>query len=185
MAVRTNVSETECDLSLNHPAVGETAGRLTWMLTFTRFPDRQPSRPADQADDGHEHAMVPTSIRPWWVYSCVLGRVTPRRSSRSVRRMRTAATSRSTRPASRTHPDVLTRDVAPADHDGRACALSGCMMPVSRGTALDLRGVPMAVIAKWLGHADAATTARIYAHSQDEALRAASTTLGQVVRPGG
>ena len=55
----------------------------------------------------------------------------------------------------------------------------------SCGTALHLRGVPMAVIAKWLGHADAATTARIYAHSQDEALRAASATLGQVVTPGG
>jgi integrase len=48
-----------------------------------------------------------------------------------------------------------------------------------------LRGVPMAVIAKWLGHADASITARIYAHSQDEALRSASATLGQVVTPGG
>jgi integrase len=47
------------------------------------------------------------------------------------------------------------------------------------------RGVPMAVIAKWLGHADASITARIYAHSQDDALRAASATLGQVVAPGG
>jgi hypothetical protein len=28
----------------------------------------------------------------------------------------------------------------------------------------------MAVIAKWLGHADASITARIYAHSQDDAL---------------
>jgi integrase len=53
----------------------------------------------------------------------------------------------------------------------------------SCGTALHLRGVPMAVIAKWLGHADAATTARIYTHSQDDALRAASKTLGQVVTP--
>ena len=53
----------------------------------------------------------------------------------------------------------------------------------SCGTALHLRGVPMAVIAKWLGHADASITARIYAHSQDDALRAASATLGQVVRP--
>ena len=43
----------------------------------------------------------------------------------------------------------------------------------------------MAVIAKWLGHADASITARIYAHSQDDALRAASATLGQVVAPGG
>jgi hypothetical protein len=45
------------------------------------------------------------------------------------------------------------------------------------------RGIPLAVIAKWLGHADASITARIYAHSQDDALREASTTLGQVVTP--
>jgi integrase len=51
----------------------------------------------------------------------------------------------------------------------------------SCGTALHLRGVPLAVIAKWLGHADAETTARIYAHSQDDALVAAGRTLGQVV----
>ena len=43
----------------------------------------------------------------------------------------------------------------------------------------------MAVIAKWLGHTDPSVTAKIYAHSQDEALRAASATLGQVVTPGG
>ena len=49
------------------------------------------------------------------------------------------------------------------------------------GTALHLRGVPLAVIAKWLGHADAATTARVYAHSQDDALRAAGQSLGAVV----
>ena len=53
----------------------------------------------------------------------------------------------------------------------------------SCGTALHLRGVPLAVIAKWLGHADASITARIYAHSQDEALKAASAMLGQVVTP--
>ena len=53
----------------------------------------------------------------------------------------------------------------------------------SCGMALHLRGVPMAVIAKWLGHADASITARVYAHSQDEALKAASATLGQVVTP--
>jgi integrase len=51
----------------------------------------------------------------------------------------------------------------------------------SCGTALHLRGVPLAVIAKWLGHADAATTARIYAHSQDDALKSAAQTLGVVV----
>jgi len=32
----------------------------------------------------------------------------------------------------------------------------------SCGTALHLRGVPLAVIAKWLGHADASITARLY-----------------------
>ncbi|MCV7342965.1 recombinase XerD [Mycolicibacterium rhodesiae] len=51
----------------------------------------------------------------------------------------------------------------------------------SCGTAMHLRGVPLAVIAKWLGHADAETTARIYAHSQDAELRAAGVTLGAVV----
>ena len=53
----------------------------------------------------------------------------------------------------------------------------------SCGTALHLRGVPMAVIAKWLGHADASIAGRIYAHSQDDALRATSATLRQVVTP--
>ena len=51
----------------------------------------------------------------------------------------------------------------------------------SCGTALHLRGVPLAVIAKWLGHADASITARIYAHSQDDALKSAGQTLGAVV----
>ena len=51
----------------------------------------------------------------------------------------------------------------------------------SCGTALHLRGVPLAVIAKWLGHADAETTARMYAHSQDDALRDAGKNLGGVV----
>ncbi len=51
----------------------------------------------------------------------------------------------------------------------------------SCGTAMHLRGVPLAVIAKWLGHADASITARIYAHSQPDALRDASATLGSVV----
>jgi integrase len=41
--------------------------------------------------------------------------------------------------------------------------------------------VPLAVIAKWLGHADASITAKIYAHSQDDALKAAAQTLGGVV----
>jgi hypothetical protein len=39
----------------------------------------------------------------------------------------------------------------------------------------------MAVIARWPGHPDAATMARIYAHSQDEVLRLAGKSLGAVV----
>jgi integrase len=46
---------------------------------------------------------------------------------------------------------------------------------------MHLRGVPLAVISKWLGHADASTTARIYAQSQDDELKAAGKTLGAVV----
>ncbi len=49
------------------------------------------------------------------------------------------------------------------------------------GTAMHLRGVPLAVIAAWLGHADASITTRIYAHSQAEKLKAAGRTLGAVV----
>ena len=51
----------------------------------------------------------------------------------------------------------------------------------SCGTAMHLRGVPLAVIAKWLGHADAS----IYTHSQDDALAAAAASLGAVVTSGG
>jgi integrase len=45
------------------------------------------------------------------------------------------------------------------------------------GTLLHLQGVPVAVIAAWLGHADAAFTMRTYVHSQDQALRDASRWL--------
>ena len=78
------------------------------------------------------------------------------------------------------HPDTLTdrweRLLAAAKvrrirlHDARhTCA-----------TLMHLQGVPTAVIAAWLGHADAAFTVRTYAHSQVDALRAAASTLGSV-----
>ena len=35
----------------------------------------------------------------------------------------------------------------------------------------------MAVIAAWIGHKDACLTMKLYAHSQDEALKAAGATL--------
>jgi integrase len=51
----------------------------------------------------------------------------------------------------------------------------------SCGTAMHLRKVPLAVIAAWLGHHDASITARIYTHSQPQALSEASAILGQIV----
>lgn len=51
----------------------------------------------------------------------------------------------------------------------------------SCGTAMHLRGVPVAVIAKWLGHANPTITTELYVHSQDDALKAAATSLGAVV----
>jgi integrase len=45
---------------------------------------------------------------------------------------------------------------------------------------MHLSGVPVAVIAAWIGHKDATLTLRLYAHSQDDALRAAGATLDRV-----
>jgi integrase len=51
----------------------------------------------------------------------------------------------------------------------------------SCGIAMHLRGVPVAVIAKWLGHANPSVTTSLYVHSQDDALKAAARSLGAVV----
>ena len=48
-------------------------------------------------------------------------------------------------------------------------------------TLMHLQGVPLAVIAAWIGHKDASLTMRLYAHSQDEALKAAGESLNRVV----
>jgi integrase len=50
------------------------------------------------------------------------------------------------------------------------------------GTLMHLEGVPVAVIAAWLGHASADFTMRVYVHSQPDALAAAAETLGVVTR---
>jgi integrase len=42
--------------------------------------------------------------------------------------------------------------------------------------------VPIAVIAAWLGHANAAFTLSTYAHSQDEVLQAAAMSFGRLVK---
>ena len=49
---------------------------------------------------------------------------------------------------------------------------------------MHLRRVPIAVIAAWLGHASAAFTMSVYAHSQDDALKAAASSFGRVVTIG-
>jgi integrase len=50
------------------------------------------------------------------------------------------------------------------------------------GTVMHLRGVPTAVISKWLGHATASFTMATYVHSQDDALAAAGGLYGSVIR---
>lgn len=42
---------------------------------------------------------------------------------------------------------------------------------------MHLSGVPVAVVAAWIGHKDASLTMRLYAHSQADALKAAGATL--------
>jgi integrase len=46
---------------------------------------------------------------------------------------------------------------------------------------MHLQGVPLAVLAAWIGHKDASLTMRLYVHSQDDALKAAGATLDRVV----
>jgi integrase len=48
-------------------------------------------------------------------------------------------------------------------------------------TLMHLSGVPVAVIAAWIGHKDASLTMRLYAHSQFAALRDAGASLDRVV----
>jgi integrase len=47
---------------------------------------------------------------------------------------------------------------------------------------MHLRGVPTAVISKWLGHATPSFTMSVYVHSQDDALAAAGETLAGAYR---
>lgn len=79
------------------------------------------------------------------------------------------------------HPDTLT-------HAWRK-ALAAAKLPHVRlhdarhscATLMHLSGVPAAVIAAWLGHTDARFTLATYAHSNNDALSAAATTLGKAV----
>jgi len=40
------------------------------------------------------------------------------------------------------------------------------------------RGVPVAVIAQWLGHANPSIMASLYVHSQDDSLKATEMSFG-------
>jgi integrase len=46
---------------------------------------------------------------------------------------------------------------------------------------MHVRGVPIAVISAWLGHADPAFTMRTYVHAQNDALKGAAAALQKVV----
>jgi len=48
-------------------------------------------------------------------------------------------------------------------------------------TLMHLQGVPLSVIAAWIGHKDASLTMRLYAHSQFAALQDAGASLDRVV----
>ncbi|KAA8946841.1 tyrosine-type recombinase/integrase [Mycobacterium sp.] len=50
----------------------------------------------------------------------------------------------------------------------------------SCATLMHARGAPLAVIAAWLGHSSPDVTARLYLHSDTEALRDAAKVLGQI-----
>ena len=48
-------------------------------------------------------------------------------------------------------------------------------------TLMALDGVPVAVIAEWIGHKDSTLTQRLYIHSQSGALKRAAESLNRVV----
>jgi integrase len=79
------------------------------------------------------------------------------------------------------HPQVLSRYWQDAV---KAAGLRPIKLHAARhtaATAMHLSGVPVAVIAAWIGHKDASLTMRLYAHSQDDALKAAGDTFNRVV----
>lgn len=78
------------------------------------------------------------------------------------------------------HPDTLTK--------AWKSALSDAGLPHVRlhdarhscATLMHLRGVPVVVIAAWLGHQDAGFTLRTYAHSTNDALADAAAVLNSI-----
>lgn len=81
------------------------------------------------------------------------------------------------------HPQVLSRYWRAA---AKAAGVREIKLHAARhtcATLMHLQGVPVVVIAAWIGHNDASLTMRLYAHSQDAALKAAGATLNRVVSP--
>jgi len=79
------------------------------------------------------------------------------------------------------HPQVFSRCWAQAV---KAAGLRHIKLHAARHTAatvMHLNGVPVAVIAAWIGHKDSTLTQRLYVHSQDDALKAAGAVFDWVV----
>ena len=79
------------------------------------------------------------------------------------------------------HPQVLSRYWRTAV---KAAGVRVIKLHAARhtcATLMHLQGVPVVVIAAWIGHKDANLTLQLYAHSQDDALKAAGATLNRVV----
>lgn len=66
-------------------------------------------------------------------------------------------------------------------HGTDQAILSARAGPLCQPGLMHQRGVPLAVIAAWLGHTDASFTLRTYAHSSPSALAEAAATLGSLV----
>ncbi len=79
------------------------------------------------------------------------------------------------------HPQVLSRSWRDATERAGLRPIKLHAARHTAATAMHLAGVPVAVIAAWIGHKDASLTMRLYAHSQDDALRAAGDTFERVV----
>lgn len=79
------------------------------------------------------------------------------------------------------HPQVLSRLWREAVKTAGLRPLKLHAARHTAATAMHLQGVPVAVIAAWIGHKDAGLTMRLYAHSQDDALKAAGDTFNRVV----
>jgi integrase len=74
-------------------------------------------------------------------------------------------------------PQVLTRGWRKACHRAGVREIKLHAARHTCATLMHLQGVPMVVIAAWIGHSDPALTMRLYAHDQPDALKAAGDVL--------